>query len=158
MNRSDYDKLIMDFCSVCQMEGADSILAGGPVSINDVTFSLNYSEELEENLVLIFCDFGLPAAGREAEVYRALMETNLLLYMLNGPLFSISPDTGRVLFVNRCWLQQLTPVKLRDLLVQFATQAKDWRTHQLLDKPPLRSGQSSTARMLANSLLAKPGS
>ena len=74
----------------------------------------------------------------EAQAYRALLETNLLMYAGNGPIYTLSPATGRVVFANRYRLGGMDAVMLRSILAHLAAKAMDWRKDQLLDPPPVR--------------------
>ncbi|MDB5765074.1 MAG: hypothetical protein JWQ21_4069 [Herminiimonas sp.] len=148
MTRKYFEKLIEEFCALGEVEGASGIVQGGPVAVNGVVFSLIYNEAVQKDVMFVYCDFGAAAIGREAEVYRALLETNLLLYPVNGPMYTVSPETGRVVFVNRYWLEHLNPQGLGNILAHLSDKAKNWREDQFLEVPPPRRNQSSTAKML----------
>lgn len=138
MSKQHYEELIHALCALCEVQGAQGILEGGPLALNDVVFSLAYNEKIDANALLVYCDFGAVEAGREAEAYRALLETNLLMYAANGPMYTLSPATGRVVFANHYPLAGMEPKMLRTILAHLAAKAMDWRKDQFLDNPPLR--------------------
>jgi hypothetical protein len=138
MSKQQYEQLIHQLCNLCQIKGAQGILEGGPVAVNDVVFSLAHHEQVSPDTLLVYCDFGAVEAGREAQAYRALLETNLLMYAGNGPIYTLSPATGRVVFANRYRLGGMDAVMLRSILAHLAAKAMDWRKDQLLDPPPVR--------------------
>ncbi|MBP1313275.1 CesT family type III secretion system chaperone [Herbaspirillum huttiense F1] len=138
MSRQHYEQLIHQLCNLCQIKGAQGILEGGPVAVNDVVFSLAHHEQLSPDTLLVYCDFGAVEAGREAQAYRALLETNLLMYAGNGPIYTLSPATGRVVFANRYRLGGMDAAMLRSILAHLAAKAMDWRKDQFLDPPPAR--------------------
>lgn len=147
MSKQHYQELIHALCALCEVQGAQGIVEGGPLAVNDVVFSLAYNEEVDANALLVYCDFGAVEAGREAEAYRALLETNLLMYAANGPMYTLSPATGRVVFTNHYPLAGMEPKTLRSILAHLAAKAMDWRKDQFLDNPPLRRNHAPSGWM-----------
>lgn len=147
MSKQHYEELIHGLCALCEIQGAQGILEGGPLAVNDVVFSLSCNEEVAANTLLVYCDFGAVEAGREAEAYRALLETNMLMYAANGPMYTLSPATGRVVFANHYPLAGMEPKMLRTILAHLAAKAMDWRKDQFLDHPPLRRNNAPSDRM-----------
>lgn len=147
MSKQHYQELIHGLCALCEIQGAQGILEGGPLAVNDVVFSLAYNEEIDANALLVYCDFGAVEAGREADGYRALLETNMLMYAANGPMYALSPATGRIVFANHYPLKGMEPTMLRTILAHLAAKAMDWRKDQFLDNPPLQRNNKPTSRM-----------
>lgn len=138
--KQKYETLIHAFCKLCGIEGeADSIINGGPLAVNDVALSLSHNAEISPHTVLVYCDFGEVEEGREAEAYRALLEANMVMYSANGPMYTVSPLTGRVVFANNYPLEALDARSLRNALARLASMAQAWTKSQLLQNPPLRA-------------------
>lgn len=128
----DFRQLIKGFCALAGLKDVERILKDGAVVINNVVFSLLCSEESSPGMVLIYCDFGDVPRGREADAYRALLKANMILYSGTGPAFTISLETGRVVFADHAKIVQITPEKLRDILVRLAAKAIEWRGNHFL--------------------------
>jgi hypothetical protein len=128
LNKERYIRLIEDFCRLSQLNDPLRIIDGGPVEVGDVSFSLLYSEKINPMVLLVYCEFGVPPAAREADAYRVLLQRNLTRYDGNGgPVFSLSGRTGRVLCANRLPLEHATAEQLNTLLSDMADQAQQWR-------------------------------
>ncbi|ALU89651.1 hypothetical protein Hrubri_2466 [Herbaspirillum rubrisubalbicans M1] len=147
MSKQHYEQLIQQLCNLCQIKGAQGILEGGPVAVNDVVFSLAHHEQLSPDTLLVYCDFGAVEVGREAQAYRALLETNLLMYAGNGPMYTLSPATGRIVFANRYRLSGMDAVTLRSILAHLAAKAMDWRKDQFLDPPPAKRHHGNASKI-----------
>jgi hypothetical protein len=132
MNRGLFEQLVRDFCKLCGMEEPERILQGGPIAVDDIVFSLVYSETVNAERCFIYCDFGELPKGQEAPAMRALLEANLYLHTGSGPVFAMSNDTGRVVAADHRRLSELKAADLRSALVKLADQAKLWRQHHFL--------------------------
>lgn len=138
--KQKYDALIHAFCVLCGIEGtAESIINGGPLAVNNVAFSISHNAEISPHAVLVYCDFGAVEEGREAEAYRALLEANMVMYSANGPMYTVSPLTGRVVFANNYPLEALDARSLRNALARLAAASQAWSKSQFLQNPPLRA-------------------
>jgi hypothetical protein len=139
--------LIEGFCKFCGLDNPGRILDGGSIVVNEVTFSLIYSENINPELLFIYCDFGDAPLGRQSDAYRALLEANLYLYSGSGPAFSISRETGRVVFADQYRLDnKSTPEELHAILVRLAEKAQAWRADHFLGKSPRGAVRSSPGR------------
>jgi hypothetical protein len=132
MNRGLFEQLVKDFCKLCNMEEPERILHGGPIAVDDIVFSLVYSETVNPDLLFVYGDFGEVPAGKEAEALRALLEANLYLYTGSGPIFAASVDSKRIVSVEHKRLVDTKATDLRAALVKLADQAKVWRQHHFL--------------------------
>jgi hypothetical protein len=152
MSRNKFIKTIEDFCAACGLEDPERILHGGPIAVDEVVFSLIHSENIDPDLLFVYSEFGDLPAGREAQACRALLEANLLLYTGKGPAFTVSPETGRVVFAEHFRLDEISGEQLRDALTRTADQAKKWRGNHFLDnappapRPSARPGASALRR------------
>jgi len=145
MSKPLYEKLIRSLCEISGIKDPSSIVDGGPVAVNDVIFSLHPGVEMNEGALLVYCDFGEIYKGREEEVSRILLETNLLMYAANGPIYAISPLSGRVIYQHRYAIGSLTGKILKEELTFLATKAKQWRKTQLLDNPPVKANAAAAS-------------
>lgn len=127
MHRTQFVELIEAFCAHCGLAEPERILYGGPISVNEVIFSLIHNEDSNPDLLFAYCDFGFAPPGREAETYRMLLETNLSLYDGKSPSFAIAPETGRVVLAASYALGETSGAELGKHLAKIAEQAKAWR-------------------------------
>jgi hypothetical protein len=140
--------LIEDFCKLCGLDDPRRILDGGSIIVNEVVFSLVYSEKINPDLVFIYCDFGDVPLNRQADAYRALLEANLFLYTGTGPAFTVSRETGRVLLADQYRLDKKSnPEELQAVLVRLAAKALDWRTNHYLQNTTQHAARSSSSRL-----------
>jgi hypothetical protein len=139
MNQARYAQLIEGFCKECGLEEPERILHGGPVAVGDVVFSLIYSEQVNADMIFIYCDFGEVPRDREADAYRVLLEANMFLYTGSGPSFTVSSETGRVVLAEHHRIDGLDPKALREILVKMSEQAMAWRLDHFLEKAPAKS-------------------
>jgi hypothetical protein len=145
MNQAQFTQLIEGFCKECGLDEPERILHGGPVAVGEVVFSLIYSEQVNPELMFVYCDFGEAPHDKEAEVYRILLEANMFLYTGSGPAFTISSETGRVVLAEHHRLDQLEPKGLREILIKMAGHATAWRTDYFLDTPKKQASQANGA-------------
>jgi hypothetical protein len=146
--QQNFRHLIQGFCKFCGLDDPGRILDGGAIIVNDVTFSLIHSEKVNPDLVFIYSDFGDVPVGRQAEAYRMLLEANLFLYTGNGPTFTISGESNRVIFVDQYRLDKnSTPEELHTLLVAMAAKAVAWRADHFLGNGPQNRARSASSRL-----------
>jgi hypothetical protein len=143
VSHARYTKLIQDFCNANGLQEPERILRGGPIAVDDVTFSVIYSETVNPDVVFLYCDFGDVPVGREHEAYKALLQANLSLYNGGGPSFAVSPESGRVLLADACRIDGVTVEKLREHLVKLADQATEWRKDHFLGGRNTHTAQDS---------------
>lgn len=157
MNRGLFEQLVRDFCRLCGMEEPERILQGGPIAVDDVVFSLVYSDAVNPDLCFIYCDFGELPAGKEAPAMKALLEANLYLHTGSGPVFAVSADSGRVVAADHRRVVDVKAADLRGALVKLSEQAKLWRTHHFLkdDGAPKHKGAPAAAAS-ANGAAGRP--
>ncbi|HEX6705246.1 MAG TPA: CesT family type III secretion system chaperone [Albitalea sp.] len=156
MNRGLFEQLVKDFCTLCNMEEPERILQGGPIAVDDIVFSLIYSETVNPDLIFIYGDFGDLPTGKEQAALRALLEANLYLYTGNGPVFAMSTDTGRVVSAQHQRLVDIKAADLRSALVKLADQAKLWRQHHFLGDSRKPGGPNPLAAPAASAAAAAP--
>lgn len=127
MTTHHFAALIEEFCKLTGFKDPLSIVHGAPIEVDGIVFSLTYSEKINPDLLFIYCDFGDPPAGRDSETYKAVLAKNLFLYTGNGPVYTISPDTGRIVLAQHQRLDSITPGELAEKLTMLAAQSQAWR-------------------------------
>ncbi|MGZ5799833.1 MAG: CesT family type III secretion system chaperone [Burkholderiaceae bacterium] len=132
MSRHCYVNLIDEFCKLSGLGNSAQILQGGGIELDGVNFSVIYSEKINPDWMFIYCDFGDPPKGREIEAYQTLLKQNLFFYKDRGPVFTISPDTGRILLAQAERPDETTPHALLYKLDVLSARAQSWRKNPLV--------------------------
>jgi hypothetical protein len=135
-----------------QEQDARQIAERGALAIDGILFSFVHDDKISPNLLLAYCDFGEVLKGKEAQIYKALMEINLAMYIGAGPTFGISPQTGRIVLALSHALDGLNIDKLRNSLGEIADWAKQWRATHFLTRPNEREPANPHARKGASRL------
>ena len=134
MSQDRFVRLIVEFCQLTKLEDPARIVQGGAIELDDVPFSLLYSEKINPRALLLYCEFGVPPSGHEAEACRILLEKNLFRYDGDGgPAFTMSA-AGKILCAHRLLLAHATALQLYDLLSDLAGKAQQWRKDYRMEK------------------------
>jgi hypothetical protein len=131
MSRTRFIDLANEFCALNNVAQPKLLVECHPIEVEGVDFFLQYDEQFSPEHLVVYCDFGLPPAERLLDAYRALLETNMIVYGAGSPAFMLGPDK-RVLFGYHCRLMELKAPQLLDIFVNLAAQARDWRTGHFL--------------------------
>ena len=127
MSRERFVRLILDLCDQCAIGDGMSIVHGAPLEVDGVLFSLMQSERLDPRLLLIYCDIGSPTPGSEAKAYARLLSKNFYFSAQRGPVFTIAPETGRIMMVQTEDLGEVAPLVLASKLQALVVQARAWQ-------------------------------
>lgn len=128
MSKQKYINLIEKFCKLSWLHDAAAIMAGGPIEVDGNRFSLIYNETANLDALFIYCECGDPPLNLDIQTYRLLLKKNLFFYQdPNGPVFSISPDTDKIILVQHELLNSITAEVLSNKLILLSAQAKNWR-------------------------------
>lgn len=134
MSKDRFVRLIEEFCQLTKLDEPARIVQGGAIELDEVPFSLLYSEKINPRALLIYCEFGTPPSGHEAEACRILLEKNLFRYDGDGgPVFTMS-TAGKILCAHRLLLADAKARQLYDLLSDMAEKAQQWRKDYRMGK------------------------
>lgn len=108
--------------------------------IEGLHIGLTYAGQGGAGDLLYFANLGAPAAGREAVVYKALLQANHMWAGTGGATLGVQMDTGNVVLAGQLDFRELGPEGLAGLLDAFAETAIFWRRFVAgeaeLDPPP----------------------
>lgn len=158
MSRHQYTNLIEKFCKLSWLQDVSAVMAGGPIDVGGIRFSLTYNEASNPDVLIIYCECGEPPLGQDNETYRLLLKKNLFFYQgRNGPVFAISPDTGKVVLVQYELLDSMTAEALSNKLILLSAKARSWREDlsQITKESPLAVGEPRTKASVPRLLLKK---
>jgi hypothetical protein len=136
--KARFEGLVSEFCALCAIADPSHVINGGAVSINGVLILLRHKEQVDPTRLFVHCDFGEIPVTRQTDIYQALLEANLDLYDGGGPLFSVSPRSGRALFSHSYLMDELTAAQLHGALIALAESGRDWRATHFLASPRAR--------------------
>jgi hypothetical protein len=78
--------------------------------------------------------FGAFPKNSTTIAYQALLAQNLFLYPDNGPVFAVSPETGRALCISHYLVSEMNAQKLSQTFTELSTQALRWRETYFLEE------------------------
>jgi hypothetical protein len=137
MNKDIYRDLIHDLVTLVGLDDQFELIhASGNLIFKDVALTIFLGDN-ELALVNVFVDFGMFPQDRAEEIFRRLLEINLLVSSQGSPRLGLDPQTGRVIFSCAYPLQGLTAQKLLGGIDMAVRQAAVWRSNFYLDGPPL---------------------
>jgi len=133
MNNDSYKHLITEVaCLIGLAVQADKIHASGNLIFKNVAVTVFFNEK-KSDLVHVYVDFGDFPQHKAQDIFRRLLEINLLVSSQGSPRLGLDPTTGRVIF---CWSRPLADLSAQKLLggIDMAvTQALSWRDNFYLD-------------------------
>ena len=143
--------LLKNFSVLCNIEDEESLLDEAPIAVDGIDFYLRYDPDASPAWLTVQCDFGAVEKSRMTDVYRTLLEINLVFYAVCGPLFGVAADTGHVTFADRYRLDDITAEQLRNRLGNLAVKAKEWRAaYQGAPVIPLNNTAAMQRRLQKN--------
>jgi hypothetical protein len=122
-----YQTFIESFCQEFGLPDSASILRGGFIDFGNALFSIRYYEDLNPEFLIVQGDFGAPNPHKSSEAYILMLQKNLQFGPPDGPTFAITPDTGRVVLLQRMPLQDMTPHSFADRLAGLASRIQSCR-------------------------------
>lgn len=126
------NKLLKDFCDLNGAAGLlHQIAESGSLLIDDVAFTLMPSVQ-DASSLRVFAQFGEPPPEQAAQVYRRLLEINLLMPQERYERLGIDPSTGTVIFTYQ--LATPSAESLHASLRQAASHARAWQVSYFLDE------------------------
>jgi hypothetical protein len=125
-------QFVAEFCQLSGISESERVIAGTPVDIDDVRFTLAVSET-DQQAIIVYAEFGEPPLERTAEVALRLMEHNYLSFE-KGASFTFSPFTATVVYIQRIALAEYSPADLVQHVGYLVEKAKEWRATFFLDE------------------------
>jgi hypothetical protein len=126
--------LLSDFCAgIDSTSLLNNILENGSFSCDEVAFTLMPSMHGSSS-VRVFAQLGEPPPEQAAQIYRRLLEINLLMPQERYERLGIDPSTGAVIFTY-----QLVSPSAEELLASLrhaASHARAWQLSYFLDDEP----------------------
>jgi hypothetical protein len=145
MDRNLFVSFIVSYCESCGIKTPMDIVHGAPVEIDNVLFSLVHGDPIDPSLLLIVGEAGDPPDVDDARGWYALLLQNFAFAVRRGPVFSISPESGRLQLMQVEALDRVTPPLLAQRLEELAVQVRQWR-QATFDAEPDEADECALAR------------
>lgn len=136
--KSAFNELIRGFCNLHKLDDAGGVLAGKPIEIDGVSFSLLHDEQTQPGVLFIYTGYGCVPNDVAHAAYASLLEVNLFLHRVGGATLAMAPGRNEVVLAENFPLAALSPELLDDLLKHGAQNALDWRSTYFLEKDKTR--------------------
>ena len=101
----------------------------GPVTLV-TAMGLIYNEQVANDRCFVYAEFGLAPQSDPAtllQIHQTLLLRNFLDFTGKGPCFTVSPFTGKVVYIENVPLATTKADELGATLSHIATEAADWR-------------------------------
>lgn len=138
MSGASFQSFVERFCKAHALV-LEPVLRGEPIEVDGVAFSLFSDEEAMPGQFLLYTDFGPVPPRQEAQVYRLLLQANLVSHAGSGSAFALSESAERVVFADRLRLDALTPSLFAEILLARAGTVHAWRADPWLLQGEKRS-------------------
>ncbi|HEX7634409.1 MAG TPA: CesT family type III secretion system chaperone [Noviherbaspirillum sp.] len=138
-----FEELMSGVWKLLPLEKPERAIAGEPVFINDVMFTLIHDKDIDPERIFLFASFGDMPRDRTVEVLAALLKENHVGMMGDGPGFTISPTTGKVVYVRHIMLATATPADFASKMCYVAQKANEWRKTYFLPEAPVSTARRS---------------
>jgi hypothetical protein len=133
MSLSDFVALCSETARYLELVNPEGVGCGGRFYLHEVTCELSFSEMRQS--ACLKCEIGDPQPHCEAEVYRQMMELQMMVFGIMDATFARDPVDDRLLFLVRIPLHaELKPENLAGFVSQMALQVHEWQTQVLAGK------------------------
>lgn len=122
-----FAELMAGVWKLLPIEKPERAIAGEPVFINDVMFTLIHDKGIDPERIFLFASFGDLPRKRAVEALAALLKENHAGAKGDGPGFTVSPTTGKVVYARHVLLKATTSADLADKMCYLAQKANEWR-------------------------------
>ncbi|MEJ2768794.1 CesT family type III secretion system chaperone [Mycetohabitans sp. B46] len=127
MNGERYGELIRELCDVVGLADPEYVLETRTIEVQGYDVRLEYFDNDLDAIYLNF-HFGTVTAGRTLNVFRLMLEANLLIYAQDQAQMGLDTDTGGIILIIRIPMDpDLDGETLADLLSHYAEHGHYWR-------------------------------
>ncbi|MCA8002736.1 CesT family type III secretion system chaperone [Burkholderia metallica] len=127
MNEDFYAELIASLCEAVGLPDVEHVLETHSIEVGGFDVRLDCFDEDPDSIYLGF-DFGAVTAGRITEVYRLMLEANLLVYAQDQAQLGLDSDYGNVVLLVRVpFADAPSGDMLADLLAHYAEHGSYWK-------------------------------
>ncbi|MDO9435198.1 CesT family type III secretion system chaperone [Hydrogenophaga sp.] len=148
--RNQFERLVTHFTNLVHLSDTAHVAQGGVFAVDEIPISLIYNEAADIGRFFVYADFGKPPADKEREAYYELLKHNFMEFAGKGSMFTISPVTAHVVYIESFALDTTSAEEVANSLASISTHARDWRETYFLSGP----GQLVFGSAAGNSIMA----
>ena len=137
--KQKFEALVTGLCELKNLVDPAPFIQGAPMKVSGVMCSLIHNEQSNPDRFFLYVVFGYAPHGKEAQVFKALLQQNHVGFEGRGSGFCISATTGKVGHVVSIALDDATPNELASSMAYYAEKAIYWKETYFLEKRPCRS-------------------
>ena len=124
----NYEQLLREFARNVGLEPVEDFLRIQEVAVDDTVVSLSLEEEENKPaVILLFTDLGAPSVAQQDDVYRHLLEGNMLWSGTDGATLGLHGESGKVVLAVRHPLADLNAERFETHISDFVDTAERWR-------------------------------
>jgi Tir chaperone protein (CesT) family len=137
------EPLLLELCEAVGFHDTASVIQRRVIEVEGFECSFD-TPESDPDSFYVLLSFGLPTAGRTLKVFRAMLESNLLVYAQDQAQLGIDPETGSVLLIARISLgDDIDGAWLADTITHYCEHGRFWRDHLLCSDDDMFDGIAS---------------
>jgi hypothetical protein len=151
METLEYRQFMQELAEFAKLPDAENFYRDANLIVDDVDFALLEANRGSDIGIAVYCDLGSAPHTNRVAVLERLLEMNMAIFSADPVVFSMNPDTGRVVLNIRLSIMGVTPGQIISYLYKHAECAKQWgKTYFLVEdeesRPPARPGAGAGAR------------
>jgi hypothetical protein len=101
MTGRSYTALMHELCAITGLPDPDQLVETGRTLIDDFAVDFSYRQAIQPDSILVSVDLGAIDADGERDVYRKMLETNVLLAEAHTGQVGLNAESGRAIFCAR---------------------------------------------------------
>jgi hypothetical protein len=126
--QEEYERLLREFAQNVHLDPIEDFLQIQEVAVNDTVVSLALDQENTTHpSILLLTDMGVPSVEQDRDLYRSLLEANMLWLGTEGATFSVHGETGSVILTIRHRLSDLDAESLESRIGEFVDIVMHWQ-------------------------------
>ncbi|GAA4018739.1 CesT family type III secretion system chaperone [Actimicrobium antarcticum] len=150
---TNFEHLITGLCQLTGFASPQSIIEGGGIAFNGVSFALTQKPKADPDGLFLHADFGQLDLEQQAVLYPLMLQENLMMMSSRDCTFSVSRVLDSVVMIERISLSTQTPETLLAMMRSLAGRANYFNKHHRARKavtprhPLHASGKQLTSRI-----------
>jgi hypothetical protein len=124
-----YTALIQAFCRQTGIADVPALLEGGVISVDGFNLKMVYGEQVNPEVMFVYCEYGEVPPERAAEVYEVLLRWNAIATTGVSPCYAMSPGNRTLIYIHPLMVRSTTPEQLLQAISEIAQAARGWRAN-----------------------------
>jgi len=143
MSLEHYAEIVRATCEVVGLPDAEYVLETHTLEVEGFDVRLDHFEN-DPSAMYVNFHYGTVTAGRTLNVFRLLLEANLLVYAQDQAQLGLDSDTGGIVLILRLALtDDVDGNVVADLLTHYAEHGRYWRQNIIESSDEMFEGIAS---------------